>query len=435
MTTEYKLFINGQWTTPGSSFDVLNPADQMVYAKVADAGVEDAKSAVAAAAAASEAWGAMSHDERAKGLLKGADILEERQQDIAGQLVAEAGSWIGKAMYETGIAPQEFRSAVEIAGEHQATVEEIPSHAGKVSMVERRPLGVVTVISPWNFPLLLSSRGVAMALAVGNSVVLKPSEETPISGGIVLAQAFEEAGGPAGVFNVITCSRDNVVAVGDELITSPHVKAIDFTGSTAVGSQIGAKAGALFKKVCLELGGKDALIILDDADMKTAVNATTFGCFMHQGQVCMSAERLIVHESLAEEFTKRLVDNVNTLGSGDPTEMGKVIGPIINQKQLDNIHCQVEDARAKDANVLTGGSYEGLYYQPTVISGVTRDMSIFRDETFGPVAPVITVASDDEAVDVANDSVYGLSARRNHWRRGTRAGNCALTRDRHGPRQ
>jgi aldehyde dehydrogenase (NAD+) len=403
-----ELFINGSWSAAESTFDVLNPADGSVFAQVADATVDDARKAIEAAAAASAAWAATPHPQRAKAMLDVADILERRQQDIAGILVTEAGSWIGKAMFESGYTPGIYRAAAAAA--YQTTGEILPSDHSKVSMVVRQPLGVVSVISPWNFPLLLSSRGIAVAIAVGNAVVLKPSEETPISGGLFLAEVFEEAGVPEGVLNVVTCSRDRVTDVGGELVTNPLVKAVSFTGSTAVGRHIGAQAGSLLKKACLELGGKDALIVLDDADMTKAVNAATFGSFMHQGQICMATEKIVVHESIAAEFTVKLVANVKTLSVGDPTQMGNVIGPIINQKQLDKIHAQVEDAREKGAEVLTGGTFDGLYYQPTVISKVTRDMTVYSDETFGPVAPIVTVKDVDEAVAVANDSEYGLSA-------------------------
>jgi acyl-CoA reductase-like NAD-dependent aldehyde dehydrogenase len=402
------MFIAGSWSAADSTFDVFNPADGSVFAQVADARAEDARQAIAAAAEAGKGWAATPHPQRAKAMLDVADVLEKRQQDIAGTLVAEGGSWIGKAMFETGYTPGIYRAAAAAA--YQGTGEILPSDHGKVSMVVRQPLGVVSVISPWNFPLLLSSRGIAVAIAVGNAVVLKPSEETPVSGGLVLAEAFEEAGVPRGVLNVVTCSRDNVAEVGDELVCNPQVGAVSFTGSTAVGRQVAGKAGTMLKKACLELGGKDALIILDDADITHAVNAATFGTFMHQGQICMSVERLIVHEAVAKKFTEKLVANVQTLGVGDPTQMGNVIGPIINKKQLDKIHAQVEDAREKGAEILTGGTYEGLYYQPTVITNVTRDMTVFSDETFGPVAPIVVVEDEDEAVAVANDSEYGLSA-------------------------
>jgi acyl-CoA reductase-like NAD-dependent aldehyde dehydrogenase len=238
----------------------------------------------------------MPHSQRASYLLKTADILEKRQMDFVNALIDEGGAWIGKGMFEAGYVPGLFRAAA--AAVYQMSGEILPSDHGKVSMVVRQPLGVVTVISPWNFPLLLSARGLAVALAVGNAVVLKPSEETPVSGGFMIAELFEEAELPPGVFNVVTCSWDNVAVVGDELVTNPQVGGISFTGSTAVGRQVASKAGEMLKKACVELGGKDALIILDDADMERALNDATFGSFMHQGQICMSVERIIIDERM-----------------------------------------------------------------------------------------------------------------------------------------
>ena len=404
----YKMFINGEWVSTGSTFSDYNPASGELWAEIPDGTREDAQKAVEAAAAAQTEWAAMPHPQRAAYLLNVADILEKRKMDFVNALIDEGGAWIGKGMFESGYVPGIFRAAA--AAVYQMTGEILPSDHGKVSMVVRQPLGVVTVISPWNFPLLLSSRGLAVAMAVGNAVVLKPSEETPVAGGLLIAELFEEAELPPGVFNVITCSRESVAAVGDELTTHPQVAGISFTGSTVVGRQVAAKAGELLKKVCVELGGKDALIILDDADMERALNAATFGTFMHQGQICMSVERIIVDESIAEEFTERFVEKVKTLNFGDLREMPNVIGPIINQRQLDNIHGQVTEAVEQGAKLLVGGTHEGLFYQPTVLTNVTPEMRVFQEETFGPVAPIITVKGVDEAVALANDSEYGLSA-------------------------
>ncbi len=405
-----QVFYGGSWreVSNGTSFEVFNPATAEVCTNVADASLEDVKHAISAAADAKDAWRELSHTRRAGFLLKAADIMEERQQEFVDALVEEGGSWIGKAMFETGYTIEALRAAAAMVFHMNGEV--LPSEHGKLSMAVRQPLGVVSVISPWNFPLLLSVRGFAVAMAIGNTIVLKPSEETPLAGGLLLAGVFEAAGLPGGVFNVVTCSRGNVKQVGDEMIANPAVRGISFTGSTAVGRQIAARAGSLLKKACVELGGKDALIILDDADMERAVNAATFGSFMHQGQICMSVERIIVHQAVAEEFTQRLVANVKTLGMGDPRAMGDVIGPLINQKQLQNVHDQVTDAVEKGAELLTGGNYKGLFYEPTVLAGVRPDMKIFHEETFGPVAAVITVADMDEAISMANDSEYGLSA-------------------------
>ena len=407
-TDGYKMYIDGQWIHKDETFTDFNPATGDTWAEIPDGTREDAEKAVAAAAAARAEWAAMPHARRAGYLLKAADILEKRQQDFADALIDEGGSWIGKAIFESGYVPGLFRTAA--AAVYQVTGEILPSDHGKVSMAVRQPLGVVSVISPWNFPLLLSSRGLVFALAVGNTVVLKPSEETPVSGGLLIAELFAEAELPPGVFNVVTCSRDNVEEVGDELTVNPAIGAISFTGSTAVGRQVASRAGMMLKKFCMELGGKDSLIILDDADMELALNAASFGAFMHQGQICMSVEKIIIDRSIAAEFTERFVEKVKTFNVGNPREMPNIIGPIINQRQLDKIHTQVTDAVDNGAELLTGGTHEGLYYQPTVLTGVKPEMRIFREETFGPVAPIITAKDADEAVALANDSDYGLSA-------------------------
>jgi vanillin dehydrogenase len=410
MAGKRDLFINGNWVAAKNkaTFPVYNPSTGEVWSNVADASRSDAAAAIEAAAAAQPAWAALPHSERARLLSKAADVLAARQKEFQETLVDESGSWIGKTMFETGYSVGVYRAAAAAA--YQVTGEILPSDHGKLSLVVREPLGVVSVISPWNFPLILSSRGFSVALAVGNTIVLKPSEETPVAGGLLIAEVLEEAGIPKGVFNVVTCSRTNVPEVGDELMSNPAVRGVSFTGSTAVGQQVAAKAGGLLKKCCVELGGKDALIVLDDADIEHAVNAATFGSFMHQGQICMSVERVIVHKDVAAEFTEKFVQNTKKLKVGNPREMGNCIGPIINQKQLDKIRDQVDDAVAKGAKVLCGGNHKGLFFEPTILTGITRDMKVMREETFGPIAPVITVGSVDEAIEVANDSEYGLSA-------------------------
>ena len=410
MAGKRDLYINGQWVaaTNKATFPVYNPSTGETWTKVADAGRGDAAAAIEAAAEAQPAWAARSHSERARLLTKAADVLTARQKEFQETLVDEGGAWVGKTMFETGYSIGVYRAAAAAA--YQVTGEILPSDHGKLSLVVREPLGAVSVISPWNFPLILSSRGFAVALAVGNAIVLKPSEETPVSGGLLIAEVLEEAGIPKGVFNVVTCSRDSVGEVGDELISNPLVRGVSFTGSTAVGAKVAAKAGGLLKKCCVELGGKDALIVLDDADIEHAVNAATFGSFMHQGQICMSVERVIVHKDVAAEFTEKFVQNTKKLKVGNPREMGNCIGPIINQKQLDKIRDQVDDAIAKGAKVLCGGKHQGLFFEPTILTNITRDMKVMREETFGPIAPVITVGSVDEAIDIANDTDYGLSA-------------------------
>jgi aldehyde dehydrogenase (NAD+) len=404
------LFINGAWVgaQDGAQFPVYNPATGEIWTRVADASRADARAAIAAAEAAFPAWSGMSHSARARIIHKVGDILDARAKEFQDALIDEGGAWIGKTMFETNYSSGVYRAAAAAA--YQVNGEILPSDHGKLSLVMRVPLGVVSVISPWNFPLILSSRGFAPALAVGNCVVLKPSEETPVAGGLLIAEIMEEAGVPKGVFNVITCSREHVGEVGDELISNPAVRGVSFTGSTAVGREVAAKAGRLLKRCCVELGGKDALIVLDDADVEHAVNAATFGSFMHQGQICMAVERVIVQSKIAKEFTDKFVANTKKLKVGNPREMANCIGPVINKAQLGKIRAQVDEAVAQGANILCGGKNNGLFFEPTILTNVTRSMKIFREETFGPVAPVLVANSIDEAVEIANDSEYGLSA-------------------------
>ena len=410
MAKQRELFIGGKWSaaSDGKTFEDENPAKGDTWATVADGSREDARRAIDAAAEAFKGWSSLGPSERSKYLLRAADIVERRKDDIVSAIAHEAGSWLGKGLYEVGVVQNLLRYAASTC--YQVTGDILPSDYGKLSMVMRRPLGVVSVISPWNFPMLLSTRGLGVALAVGNTVVLKPSEETPYVGGLVLAEVLQEAGVPDGVFNVVTCSRDRVAEVGDELVRHPRVRAVSFTGSTAVGRQIGALSGQLLKKACLELGGKDALLVLDDADLDLAVTAAAFGTFMHQGQICMAVKKIVVQERIASEFCERFVAHVKTLKVGDPLQMANTIGPVISKRQLERVRAHVDDAVGKGASLLTGGEHHGLFYQPTVLSDVRPGMQIYSEETFGPVAPIVRVGSDEEAISVANDTEYGLSA-------------------------
>ncbi len=311
-------------------------------------------------------------------------------------------------MFETGYTAELFPAAA--AANYGSIGDVLPSEYGKVSMAVRRPMGVVSVISPWNFPLILTGRGLLFPLVAGNTIVLKPSEDTPYCGGLVWAEIFEEAGLPKGVLNVVTCSRENVGAVGDELIENPLVKGISFTGSTAVGRQIAAKAGAHLKKCCVELGGKNSMIVCDDADMERAVQAANFGAFMHQGQICMSVERVIVHEDIYDEFVEKFVPRVKKLTVGDSSKKENILGPVINDRAAERIKRHFDDAKAKGATVLAGGDIDGRFISPTVFANVTPDMLLYQEESFGPVCSIFKVGSDEEAVRLANDSEYGLTA-------------------------
>jgi acyl-CoA reductase-like NAD-dependent aldehyde dehydrogenase len=411
MAKEYQMYINGAWVkaASGTTFDDYNPYTGEVFARVANASRDDAKLAISAAAEAFPAWAATPPSQKRMYFLKAAEVLERRQQEIAQILTQETGATFGWAMFQTLLTPGMLREAASQV--HRVTGEIIPADLpGAFFMALRQPVGVVAGIAPWNAPLILSLRAVVFPLAYGNTTVLKPSAESPVSGGLVIAEIFEEAGFPKGVLNVVTNGPGLSEEVGDEFIADPRVRRISFTGSSEVGRQLAEKAGKHLKKVTLELGGSDPVIILKDADIDYAVNAVVFGRFLHQGQICMSSKRIIVEKPVAEEFTQKLVEKASRLKVGDPREPDTLIGPLINQTQLDKLKTQVEDAIAKGARLLCGGKHEGLCYYPTVLTEVTEDMKVFSEETFGPVAPVMVVEDMEEAVRVANNSRYGLSA-------------------------
>jgi vanillin dehydrogenase len=401
-------FIGGEWVPAARTFEDLNPSDNSVYARIPDGTRGDARRAIEAAHAAFGAWAALPFHERAHFLLKIADVWENRSQEFVHAAVNEGGGWFGKGMFEAGYVAEVFRSSAALC--YQSIGEVLPSEHGKFSTATRWPLGVVSVISPWNMPGILTSRGFAAALAVGNTVVLKPSEDTPYAGGLYFAEILSEAGIPAGVFNVITCSRDGVGEVGDEMIENPLVKAVSFTGSTAVGRHIAAKAGAHLKKACVELGGKDSMIILEDADLEHAAQAANFGSFMHQGQVCMSTEKILVQESVYDDFMSRFLSRAARLKTGHTQDKDNVIGPLVNTRQALRVKGLIDDAVAKGAKIELGGKTWDNFVEPTVLSNVDSSMNIWHDETFGPVVIVCPFRSEEEAIALNNDTEYGLTA-------------------------
>lgn len=402
------LFIGGRWIASRSDFDDLNPSNGKVWARIPDAGPSETRLAIEEAHRAFPGWSGKPFQERAKVMLRVAEIWEKRAQDYVAAAQHEGGGWYGKCMFEAGYVSEVFRAAAALC--YGSVGEVLPSEHGKLSTAMRVPIGVVGVISPWNMPGILSSRGLAFPMAAGNTIVLKPSEETPYSGGLFFAEVLEEAGVPAGVFNVVTCSRENVDAVGDELIDNPLTRGISFTGSTAVGRRVAAKCGAHLKKACVELGGKDSLIVLEDADMDRATSAASFGAFMHQGQICMSVEKVLVQESIYAEFLRRFVERAAKLKAGDVADRSNVLGPLVNDRQVARVQGQLDDATAKGAKIALGGGIDGRFVEPTILTHVTPEMEIWRDETFGPVAVVAPFGSDAEAVAMNNDTEYGLSA-------------------------
>ena len=411
MTKEYKMYIGGQWVgaSNGQTFDDYNPYSGEVFAKVPKGTRADATRAIEAAAAAFPEWAGAPPAFRRKCFLNAADIMEKRQQELVRILNEETGSTIGIAMFQMFFVPGLYREAAAQA--YSVTGEVIPAdYPGAFFMALRQPAGVVAGFGPFNVPYILCSRAIALPIAYGNTAVLKPSEEAPVTGGILIAEIFEEAGFPPGVLNVITHTKEDAPDVGDELISHPLVRRISFTGSTEVGRIVAEKAGRHLKRAVMELGGKDPLIILRDADLDFAVDAAAWGSFLHQGQICMSTERIIIERPLADEFTEKLAARAAALKVGDPCDPTVAIGPLINQAAVNKVHSHVQEAITGGAELVTGGTYDHLLYQPTVLTGVTDKMKVFTDQTFGPVAPIVIVDSAEEAMMVANNSKYGLSA-------------------------
>lgn len=400
-----KLFSNGWKTTDTGTIKVTEPATDEVLAEVGLAGATDILVAAQRAKEAQLAWAAKTGPERAEVIRNAAKLLEQHTEEIVRWLVRESGSVGGKAAFEVKLAQAELWEAAALPTQPWGHL--LPtSEAGRESFARRVPLGVVGVISPWNFPFLLAMRAVAPALALGNAVVLKPDVQTAVVGGVAVAELFERAGLPDGVLQMMAGDAEP----GQALCEDPNVSMITFTGSSSVGRLVGAAAGRTLKRVSLELGGNNALIVLGDADLDVASSAGAWGAFLHQGQVCMTAGRHVVVESVADEYIDRLARRASALAVGNPNVGDVALGPLINATQLANVDRIVSATVAEGAEIRAGGTYEELFYRPTVLSGVTTDMPAFREEIFGPVAPVIVVKDDVEAVAVANDTEYGLVA-------------------------
>jgi len=408
---EYKLFIGGAWTDAegGATFEDGDPFTGEIVATVPAGGAADARRAVEAAAASFPAWAAVTPGERQRIFLKAADVLESRRDEVVEMLARETGASFGFGMFQMHFVPGLLRQAAAIGYSPTGTV--IPSDSpGLLSLGLRRPVGVVGAIAPWNAALILSARSIAAPLALGNTVVLKPSEWSPVVGGLIWAEIFAEAGLPDGVLNVVTHAPGAAAPIGDELVSHPAVRRLNFTGSTGVGRKLAEAAGRHLKRVVLELGGYNPMIVLADADLEYAVNATAFGAFLHQGQICMSARKVIVERPIADAFVEKLAAKTETLKVGDPKEHDTVIGPLINEAALALVSSRVEDAVAKGARLLAGGGAEGPCYRATLITDVPDDSDFARHETFGPVLAVEIADSAEAAVERANATAYGLSS-------------------------
>ena len=394
----------GEWR-PGGAGDapVIEPATGQELARSGRASVDNVAEAAEVAASAQREWAAFSFTQRAAILRRAGQIFLEQTEEISDWIIRESGGIGPKAGLEVHVASEECFEAAALAS--HPTGEILRSEMPRLSFSRRVPAGVVGVIAPFNFPLILSIRSVAPALALGNAVVLKPDPRTAVCGGVVLARVFEEAGVPAGVLSMLPGGAD----VGEALVTDPRVRVIAFTGSTAAGRSVGALAGQHLKRVHLELGGNSALIVMDDVDLEKAVSVGAFGSFMHQGQICMTTGRHIVDAKIADDYASLLAEHANHTPVGDPKSGQVALGPLIDAKQRDRVHSMVSNTVAAGATLLAGGTYEELFYRPTVLSNVPTTSPAYCEEVFGPVAPVVSYSSLDEAVALASASPYGLS--------------------------
>jgi benzaldehyde dehydrogenase (NAD) len=397
-------FFSGGWRQSERSQEVLEPATGKVLSRVGIAGPGEVQGAAAAARSAHPSWAAVGFEQKAVVLRKAAELLQDNREEVVGWITRETGAIPPKGQFEVGVTIRCLLEAAAMPSQPQGLV--LPSPDGRLSFARRVPLGVIGVITPFNFPLYLSMRAVAPALAVGNSVVLKPDLRTPVVGGFILARLLEEAGLPTGVFHVLPGAAE----AGEALCTDPNIAMIQFTGSTGTGRRVGALAGAHLKKMSLELGGKNSLIVLDDADLDLAASNAAWGAYLHQGQICMASGRILVQKKIAAEFLDKMSEKARNIPVGDPASQPVALGPLISEKQRDRAHAIVQDSVKAGAKLREGGTYDKLFYRPTVLSGVMPGMRAFEEEIFAPVVAVTEFDTDDEAVEYANRTEYGLSA-------------------------
>jgi benzaldehyde dehydrogenase (NAD) len=395
---------NGSWVAASAAADIVEPATGGVLGRAGMAVPADVASAAAQAAAAQAAWAATPPRDKAAVFLRVAALLQQHFDELALWITRETGAILQKGQHEVREAITFCHVAAAMPMQPQGQL--LPSVPGRTSIARRVPHGVVGVISPFNFPLILTLRVVAPALAAGNAVLIKPDARTPVSGGCLIARLFEAAGLPAGALHVLPGGAD----VGEALVTEPAVNMISFTGSAAVGRRVGELAARQLKKVSLELGGTNSLVILDDADLDLAASNAAWGAWLHQGQICMATNRVIVHESIAAALTERLVAKATHLPVGDGATGRVALGPLIDARQCARVHAVVQDSVKAGARLLAGGTHEGLFYKPTVLAGVQPGMRCHDEEVFGPVLNLISFKTDDEAVALANHHHGGLAA-------------------------
>lgn len=405
MPTE--AFIGGNWCKTDRTFEVTNPATGEVIAKVADCGVAEAKRAADAAVEAFASWKATPVYERATILNRWNDLILKNEETVARLMTLEMGKPIREARGEVKYAASFITWFAEEA--KRVYGELVPSQfTNKRLMVTQQPVGPVFAITPWNFPAAMVTRKLAPALAAGCTFILKPAEQTPLTA-LYLAQLWQEAGGPAGTYQVLPA--ENPVALSDELLNDNRIRKITFTGSTEVGMLLYKKASATLKRISLELGGHAPFLIFEDADLKAAVQETINCKYRNAGQTCVCTNRIYVQESIREAFVEQFVQAVQALHVGDPLQEDTQVGPLVDKQGLEKVQAHLKDAIAKGARVVTGGQAKnGLFFEPTVLTDVKPGMQLMNEETFGPVAPILTFKDEAEAIQVANNTPYGLAS-------------------------
>lgn len=402
-----KQYIGGQWRAGSSDkrLSVRNPYNDEEVGSFAIATREDIDEAYRSAKAAQKEWAALTAYQRRDVFEKAAQIVAERRGEIIDIIIKEVGGTALKANFEIGLAIDSLKEAASTGFKVIGSI--IPSQVPNTdNYVFRKPVGVVGVISPFNFPFFLGIKPVLAALATGNGVVMKPHEETPITGGTLMAEILEDAGLPGGLFNITVTE---IPEIGDYFLEHPIPRVHIFTGSAPVGRHVAEVSARHFKKAILELGGNNAFIVLEDADIDYAVEAATFSRFTHQGQICMSANRLLVHRSVAAEFKEKFAKKVTSLTTGDPADPATIVGPLINDREVASLQQRVDDALAGGATALVRSESSGNVLGPVVLDGVKNSDPVAQGELFGPVILVMEFDTDDEAIDIANDSLYGLS--------------------------
>ena len=400
-----KIFVDGEFRDAEGKKQapVLDKGSGAELGRAGLASEADLARAVDAARTAQRAWAAEPYDVRAALLRRVAALLVERTGEIADLIVRETGSIGGKAEYEVGGSAGELHEAAGLTS--RVGGEVVPSHnPGKLSIVQHVPVGVVAAITPWNFPLILGFRVVAPAIALGNAVVLKPAPETPLCGGLLIAELFADAGAPTGLFQVVTGGDE----VGRALVANEGVDMVHFTGSSEVGREIAKVAGSQLKRASLELGGNNAFVVLDDADVEAASMVGAWSAFHYQGQTCITAGRHIVMRPAYDEYVERLAARAAAIEVGDPATGEVGLGPMISERQRDRAHDLLERSLEQGARTVEGGTFEGNFYRPTVVVDVTPEMPLWSEEIFGPIAPVLSVDTEEEALDLVNDTPYGL---------------------------